>query len=388
MPCWTAAAWRFSFAGEQFTDEELKRLGSLHTLRGLIVDSTSVTQDGIAQLKQQLPELTVRVSSGLAVHRIRGVADVGWRRVDEESDVELPRNSAPSKYVGDEGDTLAGPEWLRELTPDFYFRDVESIEFRRRATRSHVENIRWLPHLRHVVLDECTLDDELLQLVASRAGVRQLDVRGGFNGELTTAGLRHLCKLPLRELRLGSLDLTNCDLSTLKSLRELHTLILDESHLTGEQLSELQQLDQLYSLRLIDARIPSGEWSRLENLPVEVLDLTGIWMAHEDFAFTHRMPNLQYLLLDNSGISDDQLAVIVKAKSLRGVGVSSTFITDTGVAAIAGMPELYEVDVSRTQVTEDGMKLLFRKDHRPLISADGIRMSPELSDQLGIGGGG
>jgi hypothetical protein len=56
--------------GPQFGDEELRRLHGLRSLRGLVLDSTEVTDAGLAEIQQALPEFEVYRSPRRAVRAI------------------------------------------------------------------------------------------------------------------------------------------------------------------------------------------------------------------------------------------------------------------------------------------------------------------------------
>ena len=62
--------------GLTFTDEDLDRLKEVDTLRGLVLDSTSVTDDGIGALNQTLPALAIRKSQRRAIVVLRQLGDV------------------------------------------------------------------------------------------------------------------------------------------------------------------------------------------------------------------------------------------------------------------------------------------------------------------------
>ena len=55
--------------GRTFNDEHLSNLKRLATLSGLVLDSTSVTDDGVEALKQTLTELAIHKSQRRAIER-------------------------------------------------------------------------------------------------------------------------------------------------------------------------------------------------------------------------------------------------------------------------------------------------------------------------------
>ena len=52
--------------GTNFTDDVVKYIVAMRSLKKLILSSTSITADGIDQLRQDLPELEIEVTEGVA----------------------------------------------------------------------------------------------------------------------------------------------------------------------------------------------------------------------------------------------------------------------------------------------------------------------------------
>lgn len=72
------------------------------------------------------------------------------------------------------------------------------------------------------------------------------------------------------------------------------------------------------------------------------------------------LKKLQRLRLDESGVTDGGLASLAGLSELHTLNLSRTGITDAGLVQLARLPKLVTLDVQRTHVTETGVQRLLQ----------------------------
>ncbi|HJZ60227.1 MAG TPA: hypothetical protein VKE74_35115 [Gemmataceae bacterium] len=95
--------------------------------------------------------------------------------------------------------------------------------------------------------------------------------------------------------------------------------------------------------------------------------LDGTRCTEKGFAALNDLPHLRRLVLNRSGVSDKELAVIVGCKELRELVIPASGVTDAGLASLAKLPRLEALDVSENpRITDKGMAqiaMLERLEH-------------------------
>ena len=81
----------------------------------------------------------------------------------------------------------------------------------------------------------------------------------------------------------------------------------------------------------------------------------------DDLVFLKDAPEVEYLDLRDTAITDAGLDSLTNLKKLQGINLSDTTITDVGLQILAKMEQLRVLDVSRTNVTTDGVSQFERE---------------------------
>jgi hypothetical protein len=192
--------------GDEFGDGHLRRLSGLSTLKALMLDSTSVTDEALAAWQERWPEVAVHRSPRRA---IRQLESAGW--------------SFTTTWV------LYWTPWSEEDPLSTLANTQEFFIEARRAVGQAAKDEDLAP-LRHVPT------------------LRTLWLRGS---KITGAGLRHLRHLPhLDYLDLGNTPVTSEGLSELKHLPNLVYLDLSGTQVADGDLEHLGALPKLGWLNL------------------------------------------------------------------------------------------------------------------------------------------
>lgn len=150
-----------------------------------------------------------------------------------------------------------------------------------------------------------------------RAGdVQGVSLRVNGSDKLLQASV----KFPgLKELRL--VDLHNINPETLNSLAQAKTLEclwLNNSSFKGDQLQVLRELPNLKVVAFKGGINPTGLLKNLQqSKTIEVLDLEGCKLSHEDYILLSKLRTLQHINIAGSAPSSSDLELIAKNLPLR-----------------------------------------------------------------------
>ena len=116
--------------------------------------------------------------------------------------------------------------------------------------------------------------------------------------------------------------------------------------------------------------------------PVVEVDLTGVKKAAEALADLARLQDLQFLLLNRTTITDNDLLHVKSLRKLVRLELSETNITDTGLASLRDLPELRSLSLKNTSITGTG--LVHFKGHEKLqsLSLDASKITDKSVELL------
>lgn len=112
---------------------------------------------------------------------------------------------------------------------------------------------------------------------------------------------------------------------------------------------------------LLLGRLAAGRLRELESNPNPLsprLDLRGVEVTEEVFLLLADKPQIESLYLNNSTLTDNDLAHLVNLLHLNLLNVTGTKITDDGLVHIGAMPGLEILRLGRTKITDAGLSHL------------------------------
>jgi hypothetical protein len=201
--------------GPTFSDDHLRRLHKLRTLRGLVLDSTSVSNEAVAVLQRALPHVDVRWSQRRSIAALApaGTVDTGW--------------CSPL------------PDFHSAVGSDHFYDAVNVLLRGRQISDDHLGHVSRLRTLRSLSLDGAQTSGPALSCLAKLTQLEDLTVR---MMTVNDADLQHLCGLDcLFGLNLDYTQVTDVGLRHLRSLRQLRWLGLGSTAVTREGVEDFRR---------------------------------------------------------------------------------------------------------------------------------------------------
>lgn len=209
---------------------------------------------------------------------------------------------------------------------------------------------------------------------------------------ITSPGLRAISGRPISVLSLRNTAVDDRVAETLKSLRSLEYLDLDDTLITGECFSSLASLRRLSEL-IVRTKHLLGEYlPQLRGSSVAVLRIGPSGARPSDFQFLAQLPNLREVDLKESRdafiasgrkhsfVNDALLEIIAEARKLDDVSLWNTITSDDGLRYLATLPHLESLRTRCTHITDEGLRLLSKSHprltvlelHESLVTDDGL----------------
>ncbi|MEZ6125632.1 MAG: SUMF1/EgtB/PvdO family nonheme iron enzyme [Planctomycetaceae bacterium] len=260
---------------------------------------------------------------------------------------------------------------------------------------------------------DAALNDSHLKLLADFTTLTDFECFG-TSGGLTDAGIRNLSRnsrlarlhvwenqatgefleafagCPLTSfastrLYNGTGTLTDQFAARLSEFRELTSLTLNgQQDLTSVTLKAISQLVGLQQLELTDcAGFTDADFEVLQRLQkLKRLDLQNTSAGDQAATAIANIPRIQRVAIggQNSTLSDEGVAELAKAVSIRELQLRSDLITDTGIAALQQIHLLRNLVLQSEQITGSSLSYLNR-----LPDLDDLSLiSPALTDDVFI----
>ena len=223
-----------------------------------------------------------------------------------------------------------------------------------------VEQLRRLPGLKRLWLDETSVGDKSLGVVSSRTTIEVLGLTGTL---ITSDGLKQLAGLEkLRSLYLAETSIDDTSLAVLMLMKQLKVLDVTETGLSVSGRTALVE-----SLRTAEVRID------LDALVQAIEDVGGrIEKALPRIARVTRNQagQVESLNVFAANFSDIGMSMLRRLTSLKRLSVEGTLVTDAGLKHLASMTQLEELWLSRTSISDPGLEEL-----RPLRSLRQLHLS-------------
>jgi Leucine-rich repeat (LRR) protein len=384
-------------AGVELDSKLFSKLASAGGLHEIDLVATGSSLLRVVPVIRRFPELTVDFPSGRwipgrvtlnerataadiravsSMREVRGL-DVSFCRLADSELSELSRMAGleslflPPTTTDGISDALVGMRSLKSLSLEATEvtsaglatlpRSLEELNLSSTSIDdAAVEQLRRLPSLKRLWLDETSVGDKSLGVVSSRTTIEVLGLTGT---SITSDGLKQLAGLEkLRSLYLSETSIDDTSLSVLMLMKQLKVLDVTE---TGLSVSGRQALVE--SLRTAEVRID------LDALVQAIEDAGGrIEKALPRIARVTRNQagQVESLNVFAANFSDIGMSMLRRFPSLKRLSVEGTLVTDAGLKHLSSMTQLEELWLSRTSVGDPGLAEL-----RPLRSLRQLHLS-------------
>jgi len=206
---------------DSFTDEHLDSLRELISLKWLVLDYTSVTNDGIAELMQALPHLQVHLSERRA-RRFFSTEDVVISPIDEQLAADVDQEHflvakyafAWGPYLFEPGSATARGESEKLIRYAAHLRHLDSLMLTHLSLSEHaLSPLVGSETLRQLSIHASKLDGDAIASFRSLKGLTDLDLRAC---DLAESGVHHLSEL--KSLKRLSLEMTGVSAEMIQQL--------------------------------------------------------------------------------------------------------------------------------------------------------------------------
>ncbi len=147
------------------------------------------------------------------------------------------------------------------------------------------------------------------------------------------------------------------ELSQLRNVTNIESLILNDAVITSDGLAHLRNLP-LAELTLIKVKIKGEALKQLAALRhLRHFDLAGVTMDEASIAHFADMKNLVHLGMDFV-INDEQMRHLGALKNLRRLTLGNSPITNKGLQHLNGLTNLRDLAIVNSRITEEGLRHL------------------------------
>jgi hypothetical protein len=174
---------------------------------------------------------------------------------------------------------------------------------------------------------------------------------------------------------LGKIPVTDAWLEELKDLRELRTLVLNNTQVTDAGLKELKELSQLQTLGLSKTKVTDAGLKQLKELSqLQTLALDNTQVRDAGLKYLRGLDKLGVLWLSNTGVTDAGLKELKDLK-LEGLHLNGTQVTGTGFKDLKGLDKLWNVHLKNTKVTGPGIGELGQLERLSILILGGRNLT-------------
>jgi Leucine-rich repeat (LRR) protein len=332
---------KLDLLGTPITDAALQEINSLKNLKILNLNETEITDRGLTALQdlKQLEELHLWMCKNVGdqgMQYLKGMPRLRWLNME-------------GSQVGDNG--VAHLSQLKAL-------QVLGLGATR-ITDAGLEKINTLMDLKTLNLSETQVTDRGLAALEDMTELEELGLR-----HCTQAGDRGAQYLR-RMLKLRSLDVSytrigDNEVASVSDLTSLERLGLAGTRITDAGLEEIAPLKDLSFLDLNTTEITDRGLAVLQDkTQLEELNVCGCAGVGDDgMQHLNGMSNLRRLALGNTRVGDSGIARLSTLKELQFLDLAATKVTDAAAPDLAAFPKLDDLNLAQTSVTDHAMEQL------------------------------
>ncbi len=373
------ASWlkQLDLSKSNASDEMIEALAELRQLDVLDVRGTQLTEEGIARLREWLPDCALRFdvasapTSAPAAPASAPAAPAASKPAEPAASASAAKAPGPRELifadmVGDvqikAWDALDSTEWksFQPAKGRVVVPAERIVKLVVTVGSGQLRAIQLLgPDDLHS-LDLCAarLEDDAAAIVARFTGLRSLIAN---DAQITNKGLTQLCALTgLRELSLAGADKYDAKgMAKFAALTSLERLSLRGENVNDECLQQIAGLETLRRLDLSRTMVSDAGMASLTQLrQLRELNLSHTRVSGPGLAHLQPLRNLERLDLAGNSISAEGLQHLAQCRHLRFIQMDGPGITDASLLLLAQIPTLRQVNLVNTGVSPEGAAAL------------------------------
>ena len=289
--------------------------------------------------------------------RVQRKAVATIRRTGGNVSVNWPWVSLPSSRILVKN---PGPAFLRRWLGPEYFDTVTYVDYLNATQTPKLGGDEVLraayhfPMLEDLAIVHTDATDAGAEGLGRLTKLKSLDLRMNQMTARTVKDFGNLTEL--RKLELGSIPLRDEDMTFLRKLTKLETLLMfaKATSLTDSWLENIEDLTNLNHLEVTDIPTTTNGLRHLRKLTnLSILSLRDAKV--DDLKVLKPLTNLAILDLHGSPIDDEDLIVLQNFPKLYHIGLLKTKITDHGLAHLRAVPNLTHLNLTGTAITDAGL---------------------------------
>lgn len=161
----------------------------------------------------------------------------------------------------------------------------------------------------------------------------------------------------------GNRQLTDSDLSRLRTLKKLQHLNLWDTNLTDDGMPDVCTLTNLKHLTIGKTRVTDNGLDNIHHLrQLTTLNIAGLKVTDRSMAHIATLTKLEKLFMGGLQISDTGLEELKGLTNLKFLGlVDNSKVTDAGIGNLQTLQQLELIRLDRTKVSAEAVKLYLPK---------------------------
>ena len=287
---------------------------------------------------------------------------VAWEREQcrggKEALEMVKRHADSTDGSWSESSPFGRPAWLKPVIGDDDFRAVDEVS-----------------------LSGDTISDSDLRLLAALPNLHEIGI---IDANVTDDGVAYLRNLQFVEgFRVwGNRQVTAKEWGFLGGWRHLRSLSFHDNH-SDRAVPDFPALASLKDLHVTDIPITAATLETISRqTTVEYLALNNTGVTDTDLRHLSRLKNLRSLFLIGTKVRGLGLAHLAEPSKLETLCLTGCPVSDEGLAPLAAMTRLDWLDLNDTQVTDRGLGQLSKSKTLRKLFLEGTKVSDEGILQL------
>lgn len=220
------------------------------------------------------------------------------------------------------------------------------------------------------------LSDEALRKIGKMSKLKKLTLEESM---VKDEWLRHLSRLPLKDLSLCGTTITDNASRHIKHIEKLEELDLSSTNVSSAVLHDLAELPQLRELKLNQTQVDDEGIEELKKFKsLEHLELKHTKATRDCLKNIVKIPTLNTLRLQGPQFIKGDISHLSELKHLEDLNLSDCGVDDELLPEIENLNGLRSLDLSRAQISSDAICKLNGLEHLEHLT---VKNCPDVEEE-------